>query len=183
MTVVVVDANVLYGIEITDLLLTLATRRMFRVHWSAEILDEVQRNLAKRADLSTAAIAYRIELMNRALPTALAEAPADLIASMPVNDKDRHVLALAVLLGAQAVVTHNLRGFPTVACEPFGVEALGTDEFLYRQAQLDPAAIVDAFGEMAQRRKRPPKTVAEIVDRLAPTLPTFVAFLRKAPGI
>ena len=102
MTVVVVDANVLYGIEITDLLLTLATRRMFRVHWSAEILDEVQRNLAKRADLSTAAIAYRIELMNRALPTALAEAPADLIASMPVNDKDRHVLALAVHLGAQA---------------------------------------------------------------------------------
>ena len=81
------------------------------------------------------------------------------------------------------VVTHNLRDFPTVACEPFGVEALGTDEFLYRQAQLDPAAIVDAFGEMAQRRKRPPKTVAEIVDRLAPTLPTFVAFLRKAPGI
>lgn len=181
MTVVVVDANVLYGIEITDLLLTLATRRMFRVHWSAEILDEVQRNLAKRADLSTAAIAYRIELMNRALPTALAEAPADLIVSMPVNDKDRHVLALAVHLGAQAVVTHNLRDFPTVACEPFGVEALSADEFLGRQARLDPAAIFDAIDEMARRRKRPPKTVGEIIDRLEPSLPTFVAFLRGIP--
>lgn len=97
MTVVVVDANVLYGIEITDVLLTLAARRVFRVHWSAEILDEVQRNLAKRVDLSAAAIAYRIEMMNRALPSALAQAPAELIVSMPVNDKDRHVLALAVM--------------------------------------------------------------------------------------
>jgi len=182
-TVVVVDANVLYGIEITDVLLTLATRRVFRVHWSAEILDEVQRNLAKRVDLSAAAIAYRIEMMNRALPSALAQAPAELIVSMPVNDKDRHVLALAVHVGADTLISHNLRDFPTAACEPFGVEALGPDEFLARQARLDPTAIIDAFAEMAPRRRRPPKTVGEIIDRLEPSLPTFTAFLRGIPGM
>ena len=32
--VVVLDANVLYGIEVTDLLATMATRRLFRPHWS-----------------------------------------------------------------------------------------------------------------------------------------------------
>ena len=102
---------------------------------------------------------------------------------MPVNDKDRHVLALAVHLGADAVISQNLRDFPTVACEPFGVEAISPDEFLARQARLDPAAIIGAFGEMARRRRRPPKTVGEIVDRLEPSLPTFVAFLRGMPGM
>jgi len=31
---VVVDANVLYSIELTDLLLTFASHRLVRVHWS-----------------------------------------------------------------------------------------------------------------------------------------------------
>lgn len=50
--VVVVDANVLYSIELTDLFLTFASHRLVRVHWSSTILDEVRRNLAKRADLN-----------------------------------------------------------------------------------------------------------------------------------
>jgi len=49
--VVVLDANVLYGIEVTDLTATMATRRLFRPHWSPEILDEVVRNLSRRPDL------------------------------------------------------------------------------------------------------------------------------------
>ena len=39
--VAVVDANVLYSIELTDLFLTLAVHRLVRVHWSEAILDEV----------------------------------------------------------------------------------------------------------------------------------------------
>ncbi len=39
----------------------MATRRLYRPHWSPEILDEVARNLA---------IARRIEHLNRALPGA-----------------------------------------------------------------------------------------------------------------
>ncbi len=125
--VVVVDANVLYGIEVTDLLLTLATQRSLRVHWSLEILDEVKRNLALRPELSDEAIEHRIRQMNQALPDAQHDAPADLIAEMSINDKDRHVLALAVHLNAPTVVTHNLRDFPDEACRQFGVEALPPD--------------------------------------------------------
>src|SRR5688572_18765319 len=94
--VVVLDANVLYGIEVTDLFATMATRRLFRPHWSPHILDEVVRNLALRRDLSPDAIARRLEYLNRALPGALAEVPSDLVEAMPINEKDRHVLALAV---------------------------------------------------------------------------------------
>lgn len=56
--VVVVDANVLYSIELTDLLLTFAAHRLVRVHSSPTILDEVRRNLAKRPDLAPDSIAY-----------------------------------------------------------------------------------------------------------------------------
>ncbi|MFP5489058.1 MAG: hypothetical protein ACLGHQ_12220, partial [Acidimicrobiia bacterium] len=73
--VAVVDANVLYSIELTDLFLTFAAHRLVRLHWSPMILDEVRRNLAKRADLTPVAIDYRIDRMNRALPAALDEAP------------------------------------------------------------------------------------------------------------
>lgn len=105
--VVVLDANVLYGIEITDLFATMATRRIFRPHWSPQILDEVHRNLARRADLEPAAIARRIEHLNRALLDALADVPPALIETMPVNEKDRHVLALAVYVGAPTIVTEQ----------------------------------------------------------------------------
>ncbi|MBM3683181.1 MAG: hypothetical protein FJW83_01385 [Actinobacteria bacterium] len=62
--VVVVDANVFYSIELTDLLVTFAAHRLVRRHWSSTILDEVGRNLAKRADLSPVAIAHRIGRMD-----------------------------------------------------------------------------------------------------------------------
>jgi hypothetical protein len=93
-----------------------------------EILGEVRRNLATRPDLSDAAIEYRLMQMNRALPSALDSAPDELIDSMPINPKDRHVLALAVHKGAPFVISHNLRDFPDVMCARFGV--LVTDAYV-----------------------------------------------------
>lgn len=68
--VVVLDANVLYGIEVTDLFATMAARRLFRPHWSPQILDEVVRNLARRRrpPRTTDAI---INALERHLPDAM----------------------------------------------------------------------------------------------------------------
>jgi predicted nucleic acid-binding protein len=116
--VAVVDANVLYSIELTDVLLTCATHRLVRLRWSVEILDEVRRNLQQRPQLSEEAIDYRIDRMNTALPDALAPVRPALAASMPVDEKDRHVLALAVDVEANVIVTSNPRDFPAAACRP-----------------------------------------------------------------
>ncbi|HXH56242.1 PIN domain-containing protein [Iamia sp.] len=105
--VVVLDANVLYGIEVTDLVATMATRRLFRPHWSPQILGETRRNLTTRPDLDPAAIDRRLDHLNRALPDALREIPPSLIEAMPVNEQDRHVLALAVAVRAPTIVTEN----------------------------------------------------------------------------
>lgn len=78
---------------------------------------------------------------------------------MPINQKDGHVLALAVHLEARFVISHNLRDFADVVCEPFGVRALAPDDFL---AVLDSNDLRDAVGVMSQRRRRPPISAAEL---------------------
>lgn len=175
--VVVLDANVLYGIEVTDLFATMATRRLFRPHWSPHILDEVARNLALRRDLSPDAIDRRLEYLNRALPGALAEVPSDLVEAMPINEKDRHVLALAVHVGAPTIVTDNVRDFPQDLLEPYGIEAVTADAFALAQVDLHREGVLAAVEAMAARRRRPPKTADAIVSALARYLPDAMAAL------
>lgn len=177
--VVVLDANVLYGVEVTDFFATMATRRLFRPHWSPQILDEVIRNLALRPDLDTAAIHRRVEHLNRALPGALAEVPPSLVEAMPVNEKDRHVLALAVHVGAPTIVTENIRDFPAHLLAPIGVEAVRADDFALAQVDLHHDGVCASIAAMAARRQRAPKTPEEIVDALARYLPTAMAALRR----
>ncbi len=163
----VLDANVIYGIEVTDLFATLATRRLFRPHWSPEILVEVRRNLALRADLEPAAIVRRLEHLNRALPDALTDVAPALIEAMPVNEKDRHVLALAVHVGAPTIVTDNLADFPAELLDPFGVEAVSADEFGLAQVDLDADAVLAAIDAMSARRRRPPRARDERLGELS----------------
>lgn len=176
--VVVLDANVLYGIAVTDLFATMAARRLFRPHWSPQILDEVRRNLAKRPDLNPVAIGRRVDLLNGALPAALSTVPGHLIQAMPVNEKDRHVLALAVHVGAGSIVTENLRDFPTDLLEPFGVEAVSADSFALAQVGLHPEQVWSAILAMSARRRRPPRTPEEVVASLARHLPRAMDALR-----
>lgn len=175
---VVLDADVLFGIDVTDVLLTLATKRLFRPYWSTEILDEVRRNLVTRPNMTDTAVDYRIAQMNRALPDALVDAPAALLSAMPVNEKDRHVLALAVHVGAPILVTNNLKDFPPEACDPFGIEAMSADTFLSLQVDLDPSLVRQSFKEIAARRQRHPRTIAGILERLERPLPATVAAAR-----
>lgn len=178
--VAVLDANVLYGIEVTDLLLTMATRRLFRPHWSPQILEEVTRNLELREDLDPAAIDRRIAHMNRALPDARWDPPDELIAEMPVNEKDRHVLALAVHVGASVIVTENLRDFPPSLLRQHEVEAVDVDSFVLDQVERDPAGMLGAIDAMGARRRRHPKTRHDILAALSVLLPRAAAELTEA---
>lgn len=174
---VVLDANVLYGIDVTDLMATMATRRLFRPHWSPQIVEEVSRNLRARPDLDPAAIDRRIGHLNRALPDALVDVPDALIAAMPVNEKDRHVLALAVHAGAGTIVTDNLKDFPAELCKPFDVGAVSADAFTLAQIHLHRYDVLASIDAMATRRRRYPRTRADIIHRLNQHLPTAMAAL------
>lgn len=66
--IIVLDANVLIPNALCDLLLRLAEEDLYVPRWSAEILDEVRRNVP---GVSPAAIERRIVFMNTAFDTAM----------------------------------------------------------------------------------------------------------------
>lgn len=175
---VVVDADVLYSIETTDFFLTMATMGLFRPYWSAKILDEVRNNLAERLDLDMDKINHRLATMNVAIPDALRSVPDDVIDVMPINEKDRHVLALAVVTDVETIVTNNTKDFPKDQLDPYDVEAVNADDFALAQVDLHGHAVTAAIDAMAHRRKRPPKTREDIITRLSVELPKAMQALR-----
>lgn len=171
--VAVLDANVLYGIVPADLLITLAVQGAYRPHWSEPILDEAARNITtNRPDLDPDRVALRFNMMNRALEGASVPSPPPAVIDTMTNDAgDRHVLAVAVTVGADVIVTENLRHFPPSACAPHGIVALSLDDFIGELLDEQPTAVREAISEMAGRRNRPPMTpdaLLAILDRYVP---------------
>jgi predicted nucleic acid-binding protein len=165
---VVLDANVLYPFSLRDTLLRLAERELYVLAWSERILDEVSRNLIedRRADEATAA---RLQAaMRSAFPEALNDARA-IAATEPAmtNDPgDRHVLATAVVAGAEGIVTFNARHFPAAALAPFGKQQIDPDDFLCTLLDIDGPSVTDTIVEQAADLRRPPLSAAQLLDLL-----------------
>jgi predicted nucleic acid-binding protein len=172
---VVVDANVLFSIELTDLFLTFATRRLLQIRWSEDILSEVRRSLEVSGRLSTAAIDRRLAAMQRALPGAPAEAPRALVEQMRVEANDRHVLALALATGADAIVTFNIRDFPADYCMSLGIEVLTPDDLAVETLRGNSVGVMAALQEIAMRRKMPSMNIGDLLQCLQLHLPNFAA--------
>ncbi len=180
-TIAVLDANVLYGITSTDLLVTLAIHNAYRAHWSAEILEEAARNVvANRPDLDRTSVERRFVLMNIALDGAEVPPPDEsLLGSMTNHAGDRHVLATAVTVSADVIVTENLRHFPTTACAPLGIVAMPLDDFIGELLDEQPDIVLDAVNEMARRRTRPPTSTNELLTTLSRYAPTSARRLQQ----
>jgi len=176
---VVLDSDVIYGINSTDLLLTLAQNGLFQAHWTERIIEDAMRNLlANRSDLARTDIARRFELMNLALPDALIEVSDALVLSMPINEDDRHVMAAATSSDASIIVTNNLRHFPEHELTPYGLQALSVDQFVAKLAQEHIEGVGDAIEMMAQRRLNPEKTTLELLDDLEVVIPSSIPQIR-----
>lgn len=121
----ILDACVLIPIPLADTLLHLAEGGLLEPIWSAELLDETRRNLRKLG-VRREGVFRRIELMQRAFPWATTEPPASLIEAMTVNEKDRHVVATAVVASATHIATENLEDFPADALLSCGITAIQT---------------------------------------------------------
>lgn len=170
--VVVLDANVLFPFTIRDTLLRAAASGLYQLRWSAQILDEMERNLVSTGAM-TAPKAKRLRaIMTREFPDAEVTGYEPLISAMKNHEKDRHVVAAAVKAGAQVVTTSNLRDFASL---PDGIEAQSPDRFLTSLFDLQPALFVDLLREQARDLVKPPMALDELLDRLARVAPELVA--------
>ena len=176
---VVADANELYGILQTDFLITTAGRKLYRLHWSERILEEAERNLqADRPEIADK-ITTRFGLMRQAMPEAMVEpADASLVDAMTNHPGDRHVLATAVSIGAEIIVTENSKHFDTPALRPHGIETRTLDEFAIDLVSLSADEVWATIVEIAGRRRNPPTTPTEVCNELERYMPEAIASLR-----
>lgn len=170
--IVVLDANVLFPFTLRDTLLRAAALHFYQVRWTAQILDEMTRNLVSTGTMSQEKADRLRTVMERAFPDAEVTGFEALIASMPNDEQDRHVLAAAVKAGAQVVTTANLKDFTEL---PPGIEAQSPDEFLGNLFDLDPAGFVELLRDQAADLDRPPVSFEELLTRLAKVVPETIA--------
>jgi predicted nucleic acid-binding protein len=167
--VVVYDACVLYPASLRDLLVRLAAKRIVRACWSQTILEEMRESLlANHPQLKREHLNRTLELMNRNVPEAMIEGFEDLIPSLALPDPgDRHVLGVAIRAGAQAIITTNLRDFPTKALAPYEIEALHPDTFVLQALDLYPGALCELLTEQVADLRNPPLHRDEVLERLS----------------
>jgi predicted nucleic acid-binding protein len=171
---VVLDACVLIPASIRDTLLRAAQKGMYRLHWSNLILEEVGRNLVNKRMTTEEGALYLFEQMQEAFPQARVHGFESLIPSMTNDEKDRHVLAVAVVSKSQVIVTSNIRDFPEAALNPFGIEAQTPDQFLTHLFYLNPQGMVELLTQQARDLENPPMSLPELLEELALHAPGFI---------
>lgn len=162
----VLDTNVIYPIEVRDLLFWFAHYELYTPKWSVHIFDE-WKNVMARNGVSEAEILKRVEKANKAFPDALVKNYDGLIESLHLPDiKDRHVLAAAIKTNANLIVTNNLKDFPSEILEPFGMSAKSADDFLTDLIDLNPKIAIKAFKKLVMNRRNPDLDEYEVLAAL-----------------
>lgn len=163
---VVLDTCVLYPAHLRDTILRLAERGLYRALWSADIVDELRRNLVEDG-LDPTAVAHLLSEMRSAFPDAEVSGYESLVGALVCDPKDRHVLAAAVRGHAGGIVTFNTSDFPDESLSPFELEVIHPDAFLLDQLDLAASAVIDELRQQAGANRRKPKTVSSLLDALA----------------
>ena len=134
---VVLDASVLVPGFLSNFLLWMADADLFRAKWTDDIHQEWMRGRRKRYGHEQTVLDARRNVMDTGFPDSLVTDYDSLIDGLSLPDKDdRHVLAAAIKCGANAIVTSNLKHFPTHMLAPFNLVAISQDDFVLDQIYL-----------------------------------------------
>ncbi len=162
----VLDTNVIYPIEIRDLLFWFAHYDLYTPKWSEHIFDE-WRDVMKRKGIADKEAIKRVNNANLAFPDARVNNYIGLISGLELPDpKDCHVLAAAIKTNANIIVTNNIKDFPKDYLSSYGLSAKTADDFLTDIIDLNPSEATKAFKEMVLNRRNPDLDEFELLDIL-----------------
>lgn len=85
--------------------------------------------------------------------------------SLPDPD-DRHVLAAAIEVGADYILTFNLGDFPAAQLDPHGVEAVDPDSFACLLMDRDLEGVVGVAARHRGSLRKPPLGAGEYLEAL-----------------
>lgn len=121
----------------------------------------------ERKGVSVADATKRVHVANLAFPDALVHNYEGLLGNLKLPDpNDCHVLAAAIKVNANVIVTNNLKDFPEDYLETFGLKVKSADDFLTDIIDLNHEEALKAFKEMVLNKKNPELNEYEVLDLL-----------------
>jgi hypothetical protein len=153
-----VDACTLAGALKRNLLLSLAEAEFFRIRWSARVLEETEKAIAKIYEKRGTSQNEAAEHGKRArakMEIAFEDAMVvgyDHLLPLATNLPDPDDAAAAQIQAA-IIVTENLKDFPSNVLDPLNIEAKSADAFIADTIALDPGRAVAAIRQMRERFK------------------------------
>ncbi len=175
--IVVPDACVLISAPLRDTILRACKENICKLRFTDEIMDEVQRNLIAKLFVSEDKAQRLVETIKANFDYCFVAPHKRLINSMPINKKDKHVLAAAVCSKAHIIVTRNLKDFPPGILARYEVEAQSPDEFLVSIFHSNRDIMNRILISQAAALKNPPLTISELLDRLRTHVPMFAGLV------
>ena len=175
------DACVLHPAPLRDLLMRLAVTEIFRARWSDAIHEEWIRSVLRQRPELEVQLKRTRRLMDAHVMDSLVTGYEQLIDTLDLPDPaDRHVLAAAIVGGADVIVTMNLRDFPADRLALFGIEAQHPDVFICNLLQQHEATTLAAVARHRAALRNPPRSAEEYLKTLLiQGLPETVALLRQ----
>ena len=165
--VVVYDANVLVGNTQRDMLVRIALSGLVQAKWTERILDEMLAAVQKsRPDIAPPKLSRLRQLMIDAVPDCIVRGHESLIDDLRLRDPDdRHILAAAIKVGAQVIVTAD-KDFTAADLAPWDIEAKHPDDFVLDQIDINDRVIWGCVQQIANSRSNPPETVEDVLAQL-----------------
>ena len=80
------------------------------------------------------------------------------------DPKDRHVLAAAIKINANLIMSKHLKDFPNDYLNTFGLSAKSADDFLADTIDLNPEVAVNSFRKLVLNRRNPKLDACQVLD-------------------
>lgn len=166
------DANILVDVQLRDFFLSADEAKLIDVRWSRKVLDETERALVVRLQLSPTNARRAINFMTVAFPEGEVRGFAPLEGEVVLPDPDdRHVLAAAVHGECELLVTNNVRDFPDDAVLPHDLDVMDANEAILWLVARHGDAMADVVEEMLTKLRRPQVDRAQFLARLSGVAP------------
>lgn len=164
----VLDTNVLYPVIIRDILFWFAYYDMFTPAWSKHIFKEWEEVIRRKdPNMADEDIFKQVTKANLAFPFAEVKNYEALIKQLTLKDPDDcHVLAAAIKINANIIVTQNLQDFPEGYLSTFNIGVKHPDDFICDIIDLNPRVAIEAFKAMVLNKANPDLDEYQVLDML-----------------
>lgn len=146
----------------------LAVNDVFCPKWTEQIHEEWIRSVLKdRVDLTRADLERPRRLMDQNAGDCLVTEYEHHIQALDLPDpNDRHVLAAALEVKADAIATWNVSDFPSELISTYGIDVLTPDQLVGTLFQNNKEGVLTAMRDHRRSLKNPPKTPAQYLETL-----------------